>query len=145
MPILENDRLIVGPDRDDLGSQIIHDKRTGTDVGRYIDDQDIGVTGNMTPAALVAAQRARNPLPRLVIAGIPQGRPDCHHPGALNALEWYPFWGGRNQLGLPPPAEAYILQRHFAWPGQKPPTLIQRVRFRRRVKRRYPGRILLFY
>lgn len=83
---------------------------------------------------------------RTVVAGVPQGTPNHKCAGALNALEWYPYW--RGSFGFPAPCghKAYILQWKFAWAPSPPPTRKQRNRLLRQVERCKPKpRLIILY
>jgi hypothetical protein len=81
----------------------------GVKIGVYVDDQV------PDQAAVVAADVARG---EAVVAGVALCCPSEHFPGALSALEWYPFSHGRAWTRVQPPsAQAYIVQGRFRWPG----------------------------
>lgn len=79
-----------------------------------------------------------------VIAGIPQGEANHKCAGALNALEWYPFWRGSVELPVPCGHLAYIVQWSFAWPGSNPPTRRQRTRELHQAEKCHPRLIIKY-
>ena len=81
----------------------------GAKVGVYVDNE----TPNQQ-AVVAADVRAGE----AVIAGVPPCCPNERFPGAIAAVEWYPFFNGAAMWPVsPPPAQAYIVQGHFRWPG----------------------------
>jgi hypothetical protein len=103
----------------------------------YVDDQD------PRQAADVAALVARH-VP--TVAGISMARPWQRFPGAINAIEWYPYsnycaWANP----FPPPAQAYILQRRFTWKGSRTgATWRQQRQLFRRAMKHHPY-LIIFY
>ncbi len=79
----------------------------------------------------------------LVVVGLyPDENPWRIVPGAICALEWYPYHG-YNILPVPK-APAYILQWRFANDGDTPPTRTQGLRLMARAMRHRP-RLLWLY
>lgn len=105
----------------------------GRQIGVYVDDEvpdQAGVIGGLIGTWLV-------------VGGVPQGNPATRFPGAIAALEWYPFWKGSVYLP-PPPAMAYILQKTFAWPGSKPPTAAQQAQLLKDALSHSPALVLWY-
>jgi hypothetical protein len=90
-----------------LGTYIYQD---GTIIGRYADDED------PTQSADVAQYRADGSA--LVLAGLANNN-SPPVPGALSALEWYPWptsvWNGALSAAPTPGYSAYILQAGFSF------------------------------
>lgn len=78
----------------------------------------------------------------LVVVGLYPSEPNHRIPGCLCALEWYPYHEGWGKLPRGP--EAYILQREFAWPGDRPPSWLERWRLLVRA-RSYRPKLILTY
>lgn len=105
-------------------------------VGVYVDNE---VPEQCT---VVAIELKSYPL---VIAGnAPSSTLRC--PGAVNALEWYPYgWQGVGVAPLAiPSAPAYILQFRFHWPGQRAPTPLQRATLLKQALTHHP-KLVLWY
>ena len=106
--------------------------------GLYVDDEQ------SDQCAIVASDLARGW--HHVIAGDAPGQwPGDRCPGAINALEWYPYGGPMTGAPISPPrSSAYILQWSFKWPGSPPPTALQRKRLLRAAEATHPKLILLY-
>lgn len=110
-------------------------KFRGQQVGIYIDD----TTPNRCQTALLDKT-----LGEFIIVGKAPNGPPCK--GVLNAQEWYPYdcRYPAGTWGKIPKAEAYILQRHFAWPGCKPPTRKQQRALLRAALAQHPKYIFWY-
>ncbi len=129
--------VLVGNTHDALGASPVYENLPAFGVEQvavYVDNEV------PNQGAVVAKEQQAG---WKVIAGIPQGEPQLAYPGAISALEWYPYWGGKYHLGGLPPARAYILQDTFSWDGV-PPTRLQ-VRDLTWLARQQHPELILYY
>ena len=106
----------------------------GVQVGVYLDDTQ----PNQCADAVIERRKWR-----LVIAGNATNDSECSA-ATVNAREWYPFGCGSAAFWGPvPSAQAYILQRSFAWPGCRRAAPRQRRHLLRAALAHHP--LFIFY
>jgi hypothetical protein len=142
-------QVTIGPPRTDWerdlcfkygATQVLYDKRTNTFAGVYVDNET--PDRDNVAKQLLAIIHARDINTKVVMSVYPS-EADHKVPGVTVALEWYPYGMGYKDDPLPK-ADAYILQKDFAYPGKRPPNPQQQRQLMKKAKQRKPALIWTF-